>query len=158
MRTFLHKLYDSLSRHLPSNGLRIACQRARGVKIGQGVFLGYEVIIDQTYPELIEIEDYARISPGVMIFAHARPGDFWMEAMGEQRALVKIKTHAAIYAGAIVMPGVTVGEYAIVRAGAVVEEDVPPRTVVAGVPARIVDTLPPIHTQEQVRTGEHNPQ
>jgi tetrahydrodipicolinate N-acetyltransferase len=42
----------------------------------------------------------------------------------------------------IVMPGVTVGEYAIVREGAVVTEDVPPYTVVAGNPARVVETLP----------------
>lgn len=38
--------------------------------------------------------------------------------------------------GAIILPGVTVGEYPIIAAGAVVTKDVPPRTVVAGVPAK----------------------
>ena len=40
-----------------------------------------------------------------------------------------------------VMPGVTIGEGAIVASGAVVTKDVPPRTVVAGVPAKVVKTL-----------------
>ena len=39
------------------------------------------------------------------------------------------------------MPGVIVGEYSIVAAGAVVTEDVPPRTVVAGIPAKIIGTV-----------------
>ena len=59
-----------------------------------------------------------------------------MKHLGEQVAPVRIRRHASLYAGAIVMPGVTVGEYAIVREGAVVTEDVPPFTVVAGSPAR----------------------
>jgi acetyltransferase-like isoleucine patch superfamily enzyme len=46
-----------------------------------------------------------------------------------------------IGAGALILPGVTVGEGAVVAAGAVVTRDVPPRKVVAGVPARpIKDT------------------
>lgn len=39
---------------------------------------------------------------------------------------------------ATIMKGVTIGEYAIVGAGAIVTKDVPPRAIVAGVPARIV--------------------
>lgn len=39
------------------------------------------------------------------------------------------------------MPGVTIGEGAIVASGAVVTKDVPPRTVVAGVPAKVIKTL-----------------
>ena len=50
----------------------------------------------------------------------------------------------AIYRGmgATVMPGVTIGEYAVVREGAVVLEDVPPFAVAAGNPARVIETLP----------------
>lgn len=136
---------------MPSNALRIGCQRFRGVKIGQNVFLGYDVVIDQTYPELVEIEDHARIGPGAIILAHSRPGDCWMSYMGEQRAPVRVKRHAAIYAGAIITPGVTVGECAIVREGAVVEEDVPPYAVVAGNPGRVIEELPQEKAQKITR-------
>lgn len=150
-RAFLNKICDLLSRHMPSNALRIGCQRFRGVKIGQNVFLGYDVVIDQTYPELVEIEDHARIGPGAIILAHSRPGDCWMSYMGEQRAPVRVKRHAAIYSGAIITPGVTVGECAIVREGAVVEENVAPFTMVGGIPARVLKELPRDKVQETDR-------
>jgi len=139
---FLNKIYDLLSKHLPSNAWRVRCQRAKGVKVGRNVYLAYDVNIDLAYPELVEIEDHVRIGIGVIILAHSRAGDAWMDYIGEQRAPVKIRRHAAIYAGAIIMPGVTIGECSIVREGAVVEEDVPPYTVVAGVPAKVVKDLP----------------
>jgi acetyltransferase-like isoleucine patch superfamily enzyme len=46
-----------------------------------------------------------------------------------------------IAAGAMVLQGVTVGDDAVVAAGAVVTKDVPPRTLVAGVPARVLRAL-----------------
>ena len=44
-------------------------------------------------------------------------------------------------AGVQVLPGVTIGEDAVIAAGAVVTKDVPPRTVVAGVPAKVIKTI-----------------
>jgi acetyltransferase-like isoleucine patch superfamily enzyme len=131
-----------MARLVPSNALRIKLQRAKGVKIGQNVYLGYDTHIDTAYPDLVEIEDSARVAIGAVVLAHSRPADGWMKHLGEQKAPVRIKRHAAVYAGAILTPGVTVGEYAIVKEGAVVVEDVPPYTVVAGVPARVIETLP----------------
>ena len=54
---------------------------------------------------------------------------------------IHIKKGAWIGAGASVLPGVTVGRYAIVGAGAVVTRDVPDYSVVVGSPARVVKTL-----------------
>lgn len=53
---------------------------------------------------------------------------------------VVILDHAWIGARAIIMPGVTIGEGAVVGAGAVVTKDVPPYTIVAGAPAKAIGT------------------
>ncbi|MDE5634180.1 MAG: transferase [Muribaculaceae bacterium] len=53
-------------------------------------------------------------------------------------APVVIRRNAWIGAGAIILPGVTVGENAIVAAGAVVTKDVADNTVVAGIPAKYI--------------------
>jgi acetyltransferase-like isoleucine patch superfamily enzyme len=54
---------------------------------------------------------------------------------------IHIKKGAWIGAGSIILHGVTIGEYSVVAAGAVVTKNVPPYTVVAGVPARVVKKL-----------------
>jgi UDP-2-acetamido-3-amino-2,3-dideoxy-glucuronate N-acetyltransferase len=52
-----------------------------------------------------------------------------------------VKTGASIGANATILPGITIGEYAMVGAGAVVTKDVPPRVLVVGNPARIIKVL-----------------
>ncbi len=54
---------------------------------------------------------------------------------------ILIKRNAWIGAGATILPGVTIGENAIVAAGAVVSRDVLPNTVVAGIPAKVVKSI-----------------
>lgn len=54
---------------------------------------------------------------------------------------ITIKKNAWIGAGATILPGVTIGENAVVAAGAIVSKDVPANTVVAGVPARVIKTI-----------------
>ena len=83
LQTSLNKIYDLLSKRLPSNALRIACQRGKGVKIGNNVYLAYDVNIDLVCPELVEIGDNARIGIGVIISAHNRPSDGWLAHLGE---------------------------------------------------------------------------
>lgn len=52
-----------------------------------------------------------------------------------------VRRRASIGSGAVILPGVTIGEGAIVGAGSVVTKDVPPRAVVAGNPARVIRAL-----------------
>ena len=56
-------------------------------------------------------------------------------------APIHIGRHVWIGANATVLPGVTIGEGAIVAAGAVVTKDVPKNTMVGGVPARVIRTI-----------------
>jgi len=57
-------------------------------------------------------------------------------------APVRIKDNVWIGMGAVILKGVTIGENSVVAAGAIVTKDIPPNTIVAGNPARVVKELP----------------
>ncbi len=54
---------------------------------------------------------------------------------------MKIEDDVWIGANAVILPGVTIGQHAVVAAGAVVTTDVPENTIVAGVPAKIIKRI-----------------
>lgn len=102
------------------------------------------MLIDSLYPELVEIEDDVFLTDGVTVVAHMTPTPYLRRYMPEARfGEVKIKRGAYIGVHSIILPGVTIGEGAIVGAGSVVTKDVPPLTVVAGNPARVIKNIDP---------------
>lgn len=111
------------------------------INLGRFTSLGKNVFINHACSFLdiggITIEDDVLIGPRVNITSESHPLD-----PSDRTALVlkpvHIKRNAWIGAGATILPGVTVGENAVVAAGAVVSRDVAPNTVVAGVPAKVV--------------------
>ncbi len=123
---------------------RLALYRWMGIRIGRDVFIGYHVEFDTNYSELIEIGDHVTISHRCIIASHmATSVKTPLQALYPHKAAaVKICDGAWLCVGAIVLPGVTIGENALVAAGAVVSRDVPPNTLVAGVPARPLKTFP----------------
>lgn len=108
------------------------------IEIGRNVFINHGC----SFLALgkIVIEDDVLIGPKVTIVTESHPLD-----PKERKALltqpVVIKRNAWIGAGAILLPGVTVGENSVVAAGAVVSRDVPANRVVAGIPAKVVKTI-----------------
>ena len=123
-----NRLLQTVARVAPGAGtLRVRLHRWRGVKIGEGVWIGYDAVIETSKPQLVTIGDGAVIGIRATVIAHFR------EVRG-----VTIGPRASIGPGAIIMPGVTVGEGAVVTAGSVVTRSVPPMTVVQGNPARAV--------------------
>lgn len=118
-----------------------------GCKVGKKVRIGWDVFLDVDYAKLLTIEDDVWIANRSIIFCHRRDMNQYFKyerykevPLGEHP--VVIKKGACISIGAMIMPGVTVGEGAIVGAGAVVTKDVPPWTIVAGNPARVLKELP----------------
>ncbi|MFN3202481.1 MAG: acyltransferase [Bradymonadia bacterium] len=111
------------------------------------VFIGDDVILGQgcrlmAYPQgQIHIDDHVMFGPEVLItcvghtFDPERHGPPLFHHTGDYGA-VHIERYAWIGAHSVILPGVTVGEGAIVAAGAVVHRDVAPYTIVGGVPAR----------------------
>ncbi|MBO9675446.1 MAG: sugar O-acetyltransferase [Sphingobacteriaceae bacterium] len=107
-------------------------------KIGKNVFINF----DCTFLDLggITIEDNVQIAPKVSLLSEGHP-----VSPENRHALVPgpihIKKNAWIGANATILPGVTIGENAVVAAGAVVSKDVPDNTIVGGIPAKILKTI-----------------
>ncbi len=103
------------------------------VWIGDGVKIGNHVRIQAFafIPPGVTIEDGAFIGPRATFLNDKHPpSDDWQETL--------VKQGARIGGGAVILPGVIIGEFALVGAGAVVTADVPQLTTVVGSPARVL--------------------
>ena len=119
----------------PTSELRAAFHRLRGVDIGPGVEIGYEVLIDNLYPNRVHIGKNATISARSTILAHDEAQAY---AWGgrEEIADTVIGEGAFLGVASVILPGITIGAHAIVGAGSVVTKNVRERVAVAGVPAK----------------------
>ena len=123
---FTNRILQILARNAPgAMTWRVTLHRWRGVKIGSNVWIGYDAIIETSYPYLVTIKDRAAIGMRATIIAHMR----------ESRSVL-IEEDAVIGPGAIILPNVTIGRGAVVTAGSVVSCSVPPMTMVQGNPAK----------------------
>lgn len=126
-----NRFLQMIARSAPgATSLRVWLNRWRGVKIGKEVWIGYDAVIETSYPHLVTIGDRAAIGIRATIIAHFR----------EQEGVV-IEEDASIGPGAIVLPNVRIGHGAIVTAGSVVTKSVPPKTMVQGNPAKPIATV-----------------
>lgn len=104
--------------------------RRLGMTVGQRVAWGLEATPDVFWPELITVERDAIIGYDATILCH----EFLQDEV--RTGPVVIGERAMIGAGAVILPGVTIGADAQVAANSLVTCDVPPATTVAGIPAR----------------------
>jgi serine acetyltransferase len=126
-----NRILQVLARIAPgATTTRVVLNRWRGVNIGKDVWIGYDTIIETSCPHLVTICDRAQVGIRVTIIAHNR----------EQQGVV-IEEDAALGAGVIVLPNVTVGCGAMVAAGSVVTKSVPPKIMVQGNPAQPIATV-----------------
>ena len=107
-------------------------------RIGKNVFINH----DCTFLDIggITIEDDVLIGPKVNLITESHP----LNPTERKALLVKpivIKRNVWIGAGAIILPGVTVGENSVVAAGATVAKEVPANSVVAGIPAKVIRNI-----------------
>ncbi|MDE7229434.1 MAG: sugar O-acetyltransferase, partial [Oscillospiraceae bacterium] len=91
-----------------------------GIEIGDGCLIGHNVVLatinHDLYPENNRVNHYAPIKLGKSVW---------------------------VGSNSTILPGVTVGDWAVVAAGAVVTHDVPPLTIVGGVPAKVIRVIDP---------------
>lgn len=124
-----------LSLVAPFNSLRVHLNRWKGVNIGKNVYIGLFVFMDNAYPEYIYIEDKVAINAGSMVLTHVNPYIHFEKIMNASANPVIIKEGAFVAVKSILLPGVTIGEYAMVTAGSIVSKNVDPYTIVRGNPA-----------------------
>ncbi|MBW2442762.1 MAG: acyltransferase [Deltaproteobacteria bacterium] len=113
--------------------------RKQGVRIGRNCVILYPSYIDGRLPYLLEIGDDVVISLYVTILTHDAASAWAGDLVKVGR--VRIHDHVFIGANTTVMCNVTIGPHAIVGAGSVVSRDVPPNSVVAGNPAKVVCSM-----------------
>ena len=111
---------------------------------GKHIHIGKNVFINHACSFLdlggITIEDDVLIGPRVNLVTENHPLDPLHRKSLDLKPIL-IKRNAWIGAGATILPGVTIGENAVVAAGAVVNKDVPANTVVGGVPAKFIGEI-----------------
>jgi acetyltransferase-like isoleucine patch superfamily enzyme len=129
-------LYQALAKKLPLNIMRVMLQRFRGVNIGENVYIGKNVYIDNFYPNYVYLEDDTVLNAECMIIAHFNPSNRFRNLFEANVNPVVIKKGAFVGIRAMIMPGVTLGECAVVTAGSVVLGNVAPFTMVQGNPAK----------------------
>jgi len=120
------------------------CDFGNRVKFGQGVFINHSAILSASGG--IEFEDGVMLAPCVRIATINHD-------MNERHSIytygkVTIKKNAWIGMNVTICPGVTIGAYAVVGAGAVVTKDVPDYAVVGGVPAKVLRYQDPTEQKE----------
>jgi len=159
MRSYLSsavQLCLLLIAYIPSQTVRKALLRACGARIARNVRLyhGFEV----RKPQNLEIATGSVIGTGAILDARAgicigRNVNFSSEvaiwtaqhdphspSFATKLAPVRIEDNAWISFRAVILPGVTISEGAIVAAGAIVTKDVPPYSISAGIPAHVIGT------------------
>jgi len=130
--------FNNWSMHAPWGGVRKWLQRKRGVKIGRNVHWGTQVVVDYPYPNFVVIEDGASISGNDSLLAHCKPLPYHEACSESYVAPVIVHKNAWIAVNVTILPGVEIGEGAIVSAGSVVSKSIPPFTVANGNPAKVV--------------------
>ncbi|WP_028670025.1 sugar O-acetyltransferase [Saccharospirillum impatiens] len=111
------------------------------VRLADRVYLNFGcVLLDSTW---IEIGQGSMLGPGVHLYTVSHPLAASERARGDQFAQpIRLGMNVWVGGQAIILPGVTIGDNAVVAAGSVVRESVPANTLVAGNPACRVKELP----------------
>ena len=139
------RLFKAIAKMAVGYRTRIWLLRKCNYYIGRDVFIGEDLIVIDDLEDMstnLIIEDRVAISPRVTLVLYAVPN--WSRIAGfkgSKKGKIIIEKDAWIGTGSVILPDVKIGEGAIVGANSVVRRDVPPGTIVGGVPAKEINTV-----------------
>jgi maltose O-acetyltransferase len=117
-----------------------ACDYGYNIRLGRNAFINFNCVFLDCAP--IEIGADLQMGPGVQLLTPLHPLDPAERRSGIEYARpIRIGSDVWFGGGAIVLPGVTIGDRSVIGAGSVVTRDVPAGSIVAGNPARLLRQL-----------------
>lgn len=134
-RIFIQKPLFKILRILDGGEIKNNIYRLFGVKIGKDVFISSDVYIDDSFPELITIEDGCIIGGHAIISAH----EFTIRKMRLGR--VHIGKQVLIGGFSVIRSGVTIGDESVIAMDTLVNKDIPANIEVGGVPEHKIKKL-----------------
>lgn len=145
----LKRILLLLNREVPTEALI-----KRGMKVGKDFNRQQGCFLDPSHCFLITIGDDVTMSIRVTVMAHDASTK---KTLGYTKiGQVHIGDHVFIGANTTILPGVTIGDYAVIGAGSIVTHDVPARTVVAGVPTKEICSVDEYVARFQSQMNEAN--
>ena len=154
---FLGSIF-SLIRHLRARLELLRLQRRweqlrrQGMQLGEDVWLPRSTWIDPDYCFLISIGDHCGFGSDCLILAHDAQMDEFLDAGRIGRVVIHESCH--IGSRTVILPGVEIGPRTIVGANSVVSRSLPPDSVCAGNPARVICSLDEYLEKHRLRMAE----
>lgn len=140
-----------LAIHYPDARIRKHFWKETFVEMGEGTFPNMGMIVSDDYASgecLLTFAENVSIAPGVVFVPYSMPNNSKkMQAMPYiaeklvKREKIVVESDVWIGAHVTILPGVRIGECSIIGSGAVVTQDVPAYSIVAGVPAKVIRIL-----------------
>lgn len=139
------KFFKFIAKLLPGYKFRIWLLKKCRYHIGEDVYIGEDLIIIDDLEDPINylvIQDRVAISPRVTLVLHTQPN--WSKIANyvkSKKGTITIESDAWLGSGSVVLPGVRIGEGAVIGANSVVTKDVSPYTIVGGIPAKYIKAV-----------------
>lgn len=145
LRMIKKKIFKSVAKFAPGSEFRIRLLRNCDYIIGEDVFIGEDfIIIDDLADKrnYVIIEDRVAISPRVTFVVHTKPNNSRIaDYVNSKKESVIVRKDAWIGTGAVILPGVELGEGSVVGANCVVTKSVAPYTVIGGIPGKEIKKI-----------------
>lgn len=145
MRGVLKKVLKLLAKQMPGYHLRAGMLRWCGYSVGSDVYIGEDLIVIDELSDwgMVSIGDRVAVSPRVTLVVSSRPNSSRIAPYVPVRhSPITIENDAWLGTGTVVLPGIRIGEGAVVAANSVVTRDVKPYTIVGGSPAKFIREVP----------------